>query len=240
MTPERLSGEAVVSLRGVGVRFYRKSGLFRRIPFTALNDISFDLHIGESLGIIGRNGSGKSTLLRVLAGIINPDSGACINHGYSTALLSMGIGFDKMLSGRHNAILSGLLLGFRKRDVIDRMIDIIAFAELHDFIDQPLYTYSSGMRARLGFAVALNLDPDILLVDEALGVGDAQFKARSSEAMREKIQSNRTAVLVSHSPDTIQKLCQRTAWIDRGELRALGPTDDVLKGYHQFLKIEPS
>ncbi|MBM3265101.1 MAG: ABC transporter ATP-binding protein [candidate division Zixibacteria bacterium] len=240
MSAEPISSENVISLRGVGVRFYRRSGLFRQSLFTALHDISFDLQMGESLGIIGRNGSGKSTLIRVLAGIIEPDSGVCINHGYSTALLSMGIGFDKMLSGRHNAILNGLLLGFRKRDVVNRMSDIIAFAELDDFIDHPLYTYSSGMRARLGFSVALKLDPDILLVDEALGVGDAQFKAKSSEVMQQKIQSNRTAVLVSHSTDVIRKLCQRTVWIDHGELCGMGPTDEVLSKYHRFLKIEPS
>lgn len=238
MTVVSPHNDPVLALHHVSVVYSKKMGMFRKEPFHALRDVSFELYHGESLGIVGRNGAGKSTLLRVLAGIIEPDTGALVNNGYKAALLSLQVGFDPFLNGRYNAILSGLLLGFRKKDIVDRMDDIIDFAELHDFIDQPVRTYSSGMRARLGFAVAFQLDPDVLLIDEVLGVGDAKFKEKSSAVMKEKIRSDKTVVLVSHSASTIKELCQRVVWIEHGEMRAAGPPEEVLKAYQDYLKIE--
>ncbi|NMQ18934.1 ABC transporter ATP-binding protein [Candidatus Competibacter phosphatis] len=219
-----------------GLFYWRRTGYLHKERFWALRDVSFDLHHGESLGVIGRNGAGKSTLLQLLAGILRPDQGTLINHGVRATLLSLQIGFVPYLSGRQNAILSGMLLGLAKQEVEEKMADIRAFSELGDFFDQPINAYSSGMKARLGFSVAFQLNPDVLLIDEVLGVGDAEFKAKSSQIMREKIRSDKTIVLVSHSPGTIRQLCDRAVWIDNGATRAEGETTEVLDRYEQFLK----
>ena len=226
----------VLSLDRVGVAF-RQGGLslWPRRRFWVLQDISFDLYPGETLGVIGRNAAGKSTLLRLLAGIIRQDRGTFVNRGQNTALLSLQAGFVPYLSGRENAILSGLLLGLRRAEVEDKMQAIIDFSELGDFIDLPLSSYSSGMRARLGFAVAYQVDPDILLIDETLGVGDEAFQAKSSRAMHERIRSDRTIVLVSHAPGTIQGLCDRAVWIEEGITRAVGGVTEVLGAYHDWI-----
>lgn len=226
----------VLSLDRVGVAF-RQGGLSLRPRrrFWVLQDISFDLYPGETLGVIGRNAAGKSTLLRLLAGIIRQDRGNFVNRGQNTALLSLQAGFVPYLSGRENAILSGLLLGLRRAEVEDKMQDIIEFSELGDFIDLPLSSYSSGMRSRLGFAVAYQVDPDILLIDETLGVGDEAFQAKSSRAMHERIRSDRTIVLVSHAPGTIQGLCDRAVWIEEGITRAVGDVKEVLEAYHDWI-----
>lgn len=230
------SAPPVLSLNRVGVAF-RQGGLSlqRRRRFWVLQDISFDLYSGETLGVIGRNAAGKSTLLRLLAGIIRQDRGTFVNRGQSTALLSLQAGFVPYLSGRENAILGGLLLGLRRADVENKMQAIIDFSELGDFIDLPLNSYSSGMRARLGFAVAYQVDPDILLIDETLGVGDEAFQAKSSRAMHERIRSDRTIVLVSHAPGTIQGLCDRAVWIEEGITRAVGDVAEVLQAYHEWI-----
>ena len=226
----------VLSLDRVGVAF-RQGGLslWPRRRFWVLQDISFDLYPGETLGVIGRNAAGKSTLLRLVAGIIRQDRGTFVNRGQNTALLSLQAGFVPYLSGRENAILSGLLLGLRRAEVEDKMQAIIDFSELGDFIDLPLSSYSSGMRARLGFAVAYQVDPDILLIDETLGVGDEAFQAKSSRAMHERIRSDRTIVLVSHAPGTIQGLCDRAVWIEEGVTRAAGDVAEVLQAYHDWI-----
>jgi len=212
----------VISLRNVGFNFWLKKSLFRKERFAALRDISFDLFHGESLGIIGRNGAGKTTLLRLLGGITRPDKGTLINNGVKTSLLSLQVGFDPQLSGLYNAILSGMLLGFTKKEIESKLYEIVKFAELEDFIDQPVRTYSSGMRARLGFSVAFHLDPDVLLIDEVLAVGDADFQKKSSRVIKEKIKSNKTVVLVSHSTGTIRQLCNRAVWIEEGVTREEG------------------
>lgn len=231
-----MSGSIALTLKNVGAFYWRRTGYLHKERFWALRDVSFDLHHGESLGVIGRNGAGKSTLLQLLAGILRPDQGTLINHGVRATLLSLQIGFVPYLSGRQNAILSGMLLGLAKQEVEEKMADIRAFSELGDFFDQPINAYSSGMKARLGFSVAFQLNPDVLLIDEVLGVGDAEFKAKSSQIMREKIRSDKTIVLVSHSPGTIRQLCDRAVWIDNGATRAEGETTEVLDRYEQFLK----
>jgi lipopolysaccharide transport system ATP-binding protein len=235
MTPPTKNNQPVITLRNVAVNFWRKKGMFHREPFAALKDVSFDLYHGDSLGVIGRNGAGKSTLLRLLGGITKPDKGTLINNGYQTSLLSLQVGFDPLLSGRDNAILSGMFLGFRKKEVEARLGEIVAFSELENFIDQPVRTYSSGMKARLGFSVAIYLDPDILLIDEVLAVGDAEFKKKSHKVMQEKIKSDKTIVLVSHNAPTIRQLCNRAVWIEEGVTRAEGDTAMVLNEYEKFL-----
>lgn len=230
-----MSKSLALSLRNVGAFYWRQAGYLRKERFWALNDISFDLHHGESLGVIGRNGAGKSTLLQVLAGILRPDRGELVNHGVQTALLSLQIGFVPYLSGRQNALLSGMLIGLNRWEVIEKMGDIKAFSELGEFFDQPINTYSSGMKARLGFSVAFQLDPDVLLIDEVLGVGDSDFRRKSSSVMRNKIRSDKTIVLVSHSAETIRQLCDRAVWIEDGVTRAYGDTSDVLSFYKEQL-----
>lgn len=228
--------QPLLSLEHVGLAF-RTGGLTLRPqpPFWVLKDVSFTLHYGETLGVIGRNAAGKSTLLRLLAGILTPDRGTFINHGHTAALLSLQTGFVPHLTGRQNAVLSGILLGLRRREVEARMDAIIAFSELGEFIDAPLRTYSSGMRARLGFAVAYQVEPDILLIDETLGVGDESFKAKSTAAMHARIRSDKTIVLVSHSAATIRDLCNRAVWIEEGVTRAVGAVDEVTAAYRAEL-----
>jgi len=235
MSTANPQNNAVISLRNVAFHFWLKKSLFRKDRFAALKDISFDLFHGESLGIIGRNGAGKTTLLRLLGGIIRPDKGTLINNGVKTSLLSLQIGFDPQLSGLYSAILSGMLLGFTKKEIEDKLYDIVKFAELEEFIDQPVRTYSSGMRARLGFSIAFHLDPDVLLIDEALAVGDADFKKKSFAVMKEKLRSNKTIVLVSHNAGIIRRLCNRAVWIEEGITRAEGDTKTVIQAYEKFI-----
>lgn len=239
MNLEQQSGQEkktlALSLKNVGVSYKRKK-LFCRDPFWALQDISFELYPGETLGVIGRNGAGKSTLLRLIAGIIKPDKGLFTNYGYSISLLSLQLGFIPYLSGRENAVLSGMLMGLRKREIIAKMQEIIDFSELGEFIDQPISTYSSGMRARLGFSVAFQVEPDILLIDEVLGVGDAEFSKKSAETLRKKIKENKTTVFVSHNPMIMRQLCQRAVWIEGGVSRMEGETSAVLEAYQEALR----
>jgi lipopolysaccharide transport system ATP-binding protein len=204
----------------------------QRSRYWALSEISFTLRHGETLGVIGRNGAGKSTLLRLLANIIGPDCGSIWwEPGYTASLLSLQAGFQGTLSGRDNALLSGILMGLSWREMQRRIPGVIDFSELGDAIDAPVHTYSTGMKARLGFAVAFQIDPDVLLVDEVMGVGDADFKEKSSEALKERIRSDRTVVVVSHNTGTLKDLCQRLVWIEDGRTRMEGDVDDVLAYY---------
>jgi lipopolysaccharide transport system ATP-binding protein len=229
-------GKTLLSLQSVGVAFRPgKLSLRKRELFWVLKQVTFDLLHGETLGVIGRNAAGKSTLLRLMAGILTHDCGTLVNYGHKAALLSLQTGFVPYLTGRQNAILSGILLGLRRRDVQARMESIIDFSELGAFIDEPLRNYSSGMRARLGFAVAYQAEPDILLIDETLGVGDEAFRAKSTEAMHARIRSDKTIVLVSHSAETIRTLCDRVVWLDEGMTRAVGPVTEVMAAYHEEL-----
>lgn len=225
--------EPALSLKQAGASYWRRTGLFRGESYWALRDVSFTLYRGESLGVIGRNGAGKSTLLQLLAGILSPDRGRMINHGVRTALLSLQIGFLPYLTGRQNAVLSGILLGLDRCEVEDQLEEIRTFSELGEFFDQPIHTYSSGMRARLGFAVAIRLEADVLLIDEVLAVGDAEFRKKSAEVLTDKIRSDKTVVLVSHNTGTLRQLCDRAVWIEDGVSRMEGPVDEVLKAYEQ-------
>jgi len=223
----------ILSLENVGLYYSRRQGFLKRTRFWALQDVSFDLNAGETLGVIGRNGVGKSTLLRVLAGIIAPDTGRMIFHrpGLRISLISLGAGFVPYLSGRENAILNGLMLGSNKQEVLSRMDDIVAFSELDGFFDEPVNTYSTGMKARLGFSVAYHLEPDVILLDEVLGVGDEAFRKKSTDAMKERIKSDKTVVLVSHNVPILKELCDRIVWIEGGRTLAQGEAPDMLAAY---------
>ncbi|MBY6198494.1 ABC transporter ATP-binding protein [Vibrio hangzhouensis] len=226
----------VITLSNIEVTYKTGIPLFRKSNVhTALRDISFELHEGDSLGIIGRNGVGKSTLLNLLNGIIKPNNGTIINHGYRTALLSLSVGYDNNVSGYHNAIMSGMLMGRTQKEMIALMPEIIEFSELGDFIYQPVKNYSTGMKQRLGFSVATKIDTDVLLIDEILGVGDARFKKKSTEVMKKKILSGDTVVLVSHSAATIKELCNKAVWIENGVVKASGKPDVVVSEYEDYI-----
>lgn len=185
---------------------------------------------------MGKNGSGKSTILNAVAGIFAPNSGTIDLHGHSVSLLSIGVGFQRELSGRENIILSGMLLGFSEKQVRERMEEIIEFSELGEFIEAPVRTYSSGMYSKLAFSITAILETDIMLIDEVLSVGDAKFKKKSYNKMKELIEDeNRTVIIVSHSAETIRKLCDRVLWIDAGEVRMFGETDVVMGEYEEFM-----
>jgi len=231
MSTEPEKHALALQLRNVGVSYPLGRALFNKNKYWALKDVSFDLYHGETLGVLGRNGAGKSTLLRLLTGITAPDVGTITSDGSQVSLLSLGVGFINHLTGRENAILSGILLGMRRQRVEEKMQEIIDFSELHDFIDEPLRTYSSGMRARLAFSVAFQADPSILLVDEVLGVGDMEFNIKSTAVMKERISSNRTVVIVSHQMETMRELCDRVVWIEQGKTLMEGDATEVLDKY---------
>lgn len=225
----------VVSVRNVGIYYPRNRKAFwrREGGSWALRDVSFDIHSGKTIGIIGNNGSGKSTLLRSLAGIIAPDQGAILNFGVHVSLVSLSLGFIEGISGRENAILSGMLHGATRTQMETRIPAIKGYTELGDKFDQPLFTYSSGMKARLGFAVALHVESDVILMDEILSVGDISFREKSSKSIREMINSNRTVVLVSHNMESIKELCDYAVWIEQGVTQAFGDPEDIIKMYSE-------
>ena len=197
----------------------------------ALNDVSFDVEQGEVLGIIGRNGAGKSTLLKLLSRITYPTSGSLQVSGRVASLLEVGTGFHEELTGRENIFLNGSILGMKKREIERRLDEIIAFSGVETFIDTPIKRYSSGMRLRLGFAVAAHLSPDILLVDEVLAVGDADFQKKCLNTMDDLRSSGRTVLFVSHNMAAIESLCRRCVWIDAGSIRADGEARTVVGEY---------
>jgi ABC-2 type transport system ATP-binding protein len=199
--------------------------------FVAVDGVSFDIQQGSTFGIIGSNGSGKSTTLKVLAKILEPDGGTVETKGRVSALLELGAGFHPELSGRENVYLNASILGIPRRRIDAAFDQIVDFAELGRFIDNPVKTYSSGMYARLGFAVAVNVDPDVLLIDEVLAVGDENFQRRCAERIDDLRSEGRTVIIVSHGLGSIQTLCDQVAWIERSKLRMLGSPKDVIAAY---------
>lgn len=229
-------GQLIVTLKNVGVAFNAKRRLGEN-RFWALDDVSLELRRGDRLGIIGRNGAGKSTLLRVIAGIVGPDRGIVQRDPISCQLLSLMVGFSLHLNGRDNAILSGMMLGMRQRDIKQRLPAIREFSELGEFFEQPISSYSTGMLMRLGFSVAMQVEPDVLLIDEVLAVGDAEFQEKSGAALRERIRNGCTVVLVSHGDQQIRQLCNRVLWVEHGKSLMQGPVEDVLATYHTALHM---
>lgn len=228
-----------MSLEDVHISFAQGRHIRGR-RFQALKGVDLSLAHGDKLGVIGRNGSGKSTLLRVLAGVLHPDRGRIVrNHG-PIQLLSLGLGFLGHLSGRENAILSALLQGLERRQIDPLLPEIQEFSELGDFFDEPLDTYSSGMRSRLGFATAIQLQPDILLLDEILAVGDAAFREKSRNVIQSRLKSDATVVLVSHGEQILRDICDRVVWLENGCVAAMGAPDEVLREYAAAVKAPAS
>jgi ABC-type polysaccharide/polyol phosphate transport system ATPase subunit len=231
----RTSLERRPTLKSTVVRLGRRERFVREIE--AVKGVSFTVPQGSVLGIVGANGAGKSTLVRTIAGILPPTDGRVEVQGRVSTLLALGVGFNNRLTGRDNVILGGLAAGLSRRQLHEKYEDIVAFAELEEFMDMPMRTYSSGMYGRLAFSVAVNMEPDILLIDEALSVGDARFRRKSFDKMRELCGQDRTIVLVSHAMGSVKKLCDEVIWMHKGELRMYGEPDEVVDAYTSFLEV---
>lgn len=230
--------ENIIEIKNVGVKFSKKRSFLRAKKsnaFWALNDVSFNIKKGEVLGIIGRNGAGKSTLLTLLAGIISPSKGSVSSKTNRISLLSLQAGFVPFLSGRKNIILAGMLLGFSKEEMLNLMDEIVEFSELGTFIDEPVVNYSAGMKTRLGFSTAIIINPSVILIDEVLGVGDASFRKKSEEALREKLGGDTTAVIVSHSEAMVRSICDRVVLISEGKTCYEGSVEEGIAMYNQIL-----
>ena len=199
--------------------------------FHALENVTFDVKRGEIFGVIGRNGAGKSTLLKVVSGIYKPTSGKAVSAGRIAPMLELGSGFDQELSGHDNIFLNGAILGFTEDFLKQKYDEIVAFSELGEFIHQPIKTYSSGMMMRLAFSVATIVEPEILIVDEILAVGDASFQQKSRARMLELMQGGTTVLFVSHSMSQIREMCDRVLWLDHGTVKMIGPTQQVCDAY---------
>jgi lipopolysaccharide transport system ATP-binding protein len=206
----------------------------------ALTDVSLAIPAGATVGMLGRNGSGKSTLIRVIAGIYRPDVGRVVTEGRVSTLIELGAGFHPEFSGRENVYINGIILGLTKREIRRRFDDIVGFAELEEFIDAPVRTYSSGMYMRLGFSVAVHVDPDILLVDEVLAVGDEAFVRRCLDKMDEFKKQGKTIVLAGHDLLLVERWCDRALLLERGRVTAQGLPADVVSAYRRSLAAEPT
>lgn len=215
--------------------FFRRKE--KEVIFEAVKHVSFSVEEGGIMGIIGRNGSGKSTLLRSIAGVFSPNDGEIDLMGHSVSLMALGVGFKEMLTGRENIMLSGMLLGFTEKQIEEKMDEIIEFAEIGEFIDRPVRTYSSGMHSKLAFSITAMLETDIMLVDEVLSVGDEHFRRKSLAKMKSLIlDKNRTVIIVSHDKGTLQELCDRILWLHDGEIREIGEPEEVLEHYVEFMQ----
>jgi ABC-type polysaccharide/polyol phosphate transport system ATPase subunit len=203
--------------------------------FWALKDVSFEVPVGSTFGLIGSNGSGKSTLLKCLAKIYYPNKGTISYNGRIAAMLEVGSGFHVEMSGRENIYLNGSILGMTKKEVTRKLDEIVDFSGVEAFIDQPVKNYSSGMYVRLGFAIAINVDPDVLVVDEVLAVGDAEFREKCLQKFRDFKQAGKTVILVSHDMDTVIEMCDETAWLRQGELVAVGKARPTIASYLESL-----
>jgi ABC-type polysaccharide/polyol phosphate transport system ATPase subunit len=231
----RTSLEKKPTFKSTVLRLGRRERTVREIE--AVKNVSLEVTRGSVVGILGANGAGKSTLVRTMAGILPPTVGRVEVQGRVSTLLALGVGFEKDLTGRQNVKLGGLAAGLTRDQLDEKYEDIVAFAELEEFMDMPMRTYSSGMYGRLGFSVAVNMEPDILLIDEALSVGDARFRKKSARKMRELCGGGRTIVLVSHALGTINDLCDAAVWMHKGELQMQGEPQAVIDAYTQFLEV---
>tara|TARA_B100002052_G_scaffold42800_1_gene35148 strand:- start:727 stop:1467 length:741 start_codon:yes stop_codon:yes gene_type:complete len=211
----------------------------RRTHLRALDKVDLNIHRGEILGIVGPNGAGKSTILRVMAGVYSPDEGVVRTRGKCVLLAGIGTGFQSNLTGRENIRLNGSIMGLSDEEVVNRMEDIIAFSEIPAFIDQPIRTYSMGMKARLGFAIAAHLEPEILLIDEVMAVGDAAFQKKCKERIKEMVSGDTTVVIVSHNMGTVKNFCDRAICIHEGLIHTSGEgVEDAILAYEQILSEE--
>lgn len=225
----RLDNNRVASLKEFVT--HKLSGKLSYTEFWALKNVTLSVKKGEVLGLIGRNGAGKSTLLKSISGIYKPTKGSILCRGNVVPMLELGAGFDFDLTGRENIFLNGAVLGFSEEFLKIRLNEIIAFSELGQFIDVPIRTYSSGMLARLAFSVATMVDPEILIVDEVLSVGDESFQAKSRARMMELMGGGTTVLFVSHSLEQIREMCDRVVWLEQGQVKIIGPTQEVCDNY---------
>lgn len=219
----------IMSIKEYVVSFF--TGKLKFDTFQALDDVSFSLERGEVLGIIGRNGAGKSTLLKVISGIIKPTEGSVRVQGSLVPMLELGSGFDQDLTGHENIFLNGAILGYSKQFLEEKYDEIVAFSELGDFIHSPIRTYSSGMMMRLAFSIAAIVAPEILIVDEILAVGDAEFQKKSKKRMMELMSGGTTVLFVSHDITQIETMCSRVLWLEHGKIRAIGETAQICEEY---------
>ena len=224
-----LSSEKIDSIKEYFIKAVRRELHFQE--FWALQNVSFELEKGDSLGIVGLNGSGKSTLLKIVSGILKPTKGTVETYGSIAPLIELGAGFDANLSARENIYLNGAILGYSRSYMAKRFDEIIAFSELEDFVDTAIKNYSSGMVSRLGFAIATMNIPDILIIDEILAVGDYKFQEKSFARMQEMIRSGATVVFVSHSIEQVQKICKKALWLEHGHVKMLGDAGTVCGEY---------
>jgi len=234
----RTSFEKRPTLKSTVTRMGRGERMVREIE--ALQDVSFEVPRGAVLGLVGANGAGKSTLVRTVAGILPPTAGRVEVDGRVSTLLALGVGFNRNITGRENVVLGGLAAGLTREELAEKYDEIAAFAELGEFMDLPMRTYSSGMYGRLAFSVAVHMDPDILLIDEALSVGDARFKRKSFEKMRELCAEARTIVLVTHALGSVRDLCNQAIWLNKGRLAMCDEPDKVVEAYTRFLDVGES
>lgn len=230
-----MASESLTNLKEYFIKLAKHELFFEE--FRALKHISFDVRRGEVVGLVGTNGSGKSTMLKIIAGVLQPSEGEVKVHGNIAPLIELGAGFDPELTARENIYLNGALLGYTKEFIDENFDAIMDFAELKDFVDMPLKNFSSGMIARIAFAIATITEPDILIVDETLSVGDVFFQEKCERRIQHFIESGDVTVLfVSHSMDQVERICQRAVWIEKGDLRMDGPVDEVCKAYHDQFK----
>ena len=225
----RLPRERIATFKEFAIKWARRRIQYEEL--NALSHVSLDVRRGESLGVIGRNGAGKTTLMKVIARVLRPTAGRVTVNGMVAPLLELGAGFDMELSGRENLFLNGAILGRSRREMLRRFDAIVEFSELGHFIDAPLRTYSTGMVARLGFAIATDVEPDILLVDEVLSVGDIEFQRKCTERIERILRRGTTLVLVSHSPEAILQLCTHAVWLSDGGVVAHGPAPEVVNAF---------
>lgn len=228
-----IASERLTNLKEYFIKLARHELMFKE--FRALNDISFTVRRGDVFGLVGTNGSGKSTMLKIIAGVLDPSEGSCFVNGTIAPLIELGAGFDWELTARENIYLNGALLGYSRTFIDQHFDDIVNFAELWDFLDMPLKNYSSGMVARIAFAIATATEPDLLIVDETLSVGDYLFQQKCEERINHLIRDKGvTVLLVSHSTEQIERMCNRAVWIEKGHLRMLGDAQEVCNAYRQM------
>lgn len=225
----RMNSDKIMSLKEFVTTALR--GKLNYQEFTALDHVSFTVEKGETLGLIGRNGAGKSTMLKVISGILKPTEGSMVCYGNVVPMLELGSGFDFDLTGRENIFLNGAILGYSEALLKQKYEEIVEFSELGQFIETPIRNYSSGMLARLAFSVASQVEPEILIVDEILSVGDASFQEKSRLRMLELMGGGTTVLFVSHSLGQVREMCDRVIWLDHGRIREIGPTDEVCNSY---------
>lgn len=227
-----IANEKIQNLKEYFIKVAKRELMFKE--FVAVDDISFEVRRGDVFGLVGTNGSGKSTMLKVVAGVLMPSEGVIEVNGTISPLIELGAGFDMELTARENIYLNGSLLGHSKKFMDDQIDEIIDFAELHNFMEMPLKNYSSGMVARIAFAIATVTDPDLLIVDEVLSVGDFLFQQKCEERIQRMIANGTTVLIVSHSTDQIERLCNRALWIEKSKLKMLGDAKEVCAAYREY------